>query len=66
MIHLLAGLVMLAAADGQSQATPCRLVAVWDADHDLVAYEVRRDDCATPAPALIGDAPGARRRSETR
>jgi hypothetical protein len=63
VIHLLTGLVMLAAADGPSPATPCRLVAVWDADHDLVVYEVRRDDCATPAPALTGDAPGARRKS---
>jgi hypothetical protein len=63
VIHLVASLVMLAAPAGPSQATPCRLVAVWDADRDLVVYEVRRDDCATPAPALTGGAPGARRKS---
>src|SRR5215468_5207233 len=54
---------MLSAPADQPPAGPCRLVAEWDADHDVVAYETRRDDCATPAPPLTGTKPGRRHKS---
>jgi len=71
VLNVIVSMVVLsAAADAAQTAAPapapetvCRLVAEWDADHDLVAYEIRRDDCATPPPALTGTAPGRRRKS---
>jgi hypothetical protein len=50
----------LNASGGPAAPAPCRLVAEWDGERDLVAYEVRRDDCAVPAPAITG---GGRRKS---
>jgi hypothetical protein len=51
---------LLNAAGGAAREPSCRLVAEWDAERDLVVYEVRRDDCATAAPAITG---GGRRKS---
>src|SRR5947208_2655726 len=42
------------AAPAGGEPDLCRLVAGWDAERDLVAYEDRRGDCDTPPPALTG------------
>jgi hypothetical protein len=58
--------VLLAILSGPGAAAasePCRLVADWDAQRDLVAYELRRDDCATAAPAITGSQSPRRRKS---
>lgn len=44
-------------------ASHCRRVVAWDAERDLVAYELRRDDCAAPGPALSGRGAGRKRKS---
>jgi hypothetical protein len=52
-----------APARARDDGVACRLVAGWDADSDLVAYEQRRDDCVRPAPAVTGGGLGRRRKS---
>lgn len=62
MSNVLVLLAILSLPDPAASES-CRLVADWDAERDLVLYELRRGDCATPAPAITGWQSTRRRKS---